>query len=67
MISCQLHVGCDDPAVAKIGLPQSTAIWVCARGFQDWQEGKIKDESLGAAASVIGGIEDDDDEQSTTP
>lgn len=38
---CEIHKDCESPAVAKVGLPSKDAVWVCLRGFDDYQEGKL--------------------------
>lgn len=40
MNKCQVHKDCEDPAVAMVG-SSPNAVWVCLRGLEDFQEGKL--------------------------
>jgi hypothetical protein len=37
---CQAHPNCKEPVVAKVGLPSKRAIWVCQRGFDEFEKAK---------------------------
>jgi len=39
-MKCELHENCNEPVVAKVGVPSKKAIWVCQRGFDEFEIAK---------------------------
>lgn len=36
-MKCEVHPDCSDEAVARVGVPSPHAVWVCRRGFDEFE------------------------------